>query len=77
MELPGKLLEPTVYNTRPKIEEHILIVMDKSIHQEYISQPLQTNDKQFIIAITLLTGYKGIFNVVNSNNSYYFAKLIN
>ena len=35
MELPGKLLEQISFNTRPKIEEHMLIVMDKSTHEEY------------------------------------------
>ena len=32
MEIPGKLLERIAYNTRPKIEEHMLIVIDKSTH---------------------------------------------
>ena len=45
MELPSKLLEQIVYNTRPKIEEHILIIMDKSTHEEHLFQPLQTNNK--------------------------------
>ena len=47
MELPSKLLEQIVYNTRPKIEKHMLIVMDKSTHEEHLYQPLQTNNKQF------------------------------
>ena len=51
MELPSKLLEQIVYYTRPKIEEHILIVMIKSTHEEHLSQPLQTNNKQFKIAV--------------------------
>ena len=76
MELPSKLLEQIAYNTRPKIEEHILIVMDKSTHEEHLSQPLQTNNKQFKIAVTFLTGYNGIFNVTNSNNKFYFMKSI-
>ena len=42
-ELPIKLLEQIAINTRPKIEEHILIVMDKSTHEEHLSQPHQTN----------------------------------
>ena len=29
MELPSKLLEQIVYNTRSRIEEHFLVVMDK------------------------------------------------
>ena len=51
MELPSKLLEQIAFNTRPKIEEHMLIVMNKSTHEEPSSQPLQTNNKQFKIAV--------------------------
>ena len=76
MELPSKLLEQIAYNTRPKIEEHMLIVMDKSIHEEHLSQPLQTNNKQFKIAVTFLTGYNGIFNVTDKINKFYFANSI-
>ena len=65
MEIPSKLLEQIAFNTRPKIEEHLLIVMGKSTHEEHLSQPLQTNIKQFKIAITFLSGYNGIFNVTN------------
>ena len=74
MELPSKLLEQIAYITRPKIEEHMLIVMDNSTHEEHSSQPLQTTNKQSKIAVTFLTGYKGIFNVTNSNNKFYFKK---
>ena len=35
MELPSKILEQIAFNTRPKIEEHILFVMDKSNHEEH------------------------------------------
>ena len=76
MELPSKLLEQIAFNTRPKIEEHMLIVMNESIHEEHLSQSLQTNNKQFKIAVTFLTGYNGIFNVTNSNNKFYFLKSI-
>ena len=76
MELPSKLLEQIAFNTRPKIEEHMLIVMDKSSHEEHLFQPLQTNNKQFKIAVTFLTGYNGIFNVTTVNNKFYFLKLI-
>ena len=75
MELPSKLLEQIAFNTRLKIEEHFLI-MDKSIHEEHLSQPLQTNNKQFKIVITFLSAYNGIFNVTNSNNKFYFSKSI-
>ena len=76
MELPNKLFEQIAYNTRPKIEEHMLVVMDKSSHEEHLFQPLRTNNKQFKIAVTFLTGYNGIFNVTNSNNNFYFIKSI-
>ena len=76
MELPSKLLEQKAFNTRPKIEEHMLIVMDKITHKEHLFQPLQTNKKQFKIAVTFLTGYNGIFNLTNSNNKFYFKKTI-
>ena len=74
MELPSKLLEQIAYNTRPKLEEHMLIVMNKSTHEEHLSQPLQTNNKQFKIAITFLAAYNGIFNVTNRNNKFYFKR---
>ena len=76
MELPSKLLEQIAYNTRLKIEEHTLIIMENSAHEEHLSQPLQTNNKQFKIAVTFLTGYNGVFNVTNSNNKFYFLKSI-
>ena len=77
MELPSKLLETIAFNTRPKIEEHMLIVMNDSIHEENLSQPLQTNNKQFKIAITFLTGYNGIFNITGKNNKFYFLTPMN
>ena len=76
MELPSKLLEQIAFNTRPKIEEHMLIVMDKSTHEEHLFQPLQTNYKQFNLAVTFLTAYNGIFNVTSKNNKCYFLKSI-
>ena len=50
--------------------------MDKSIHEEHLSESLQTNNKLFKIAITFLTGYNGIINVTNANNKFYFLKSI-
>ena len=76
MELPSKLLEQIAYNTRPKIEEHIIIVMSKSTHEEHLFQPLQTNNKQFKIAVTFLSGYNGIFIIRSENNKFYFLKSI-
>ena len=74
MDLPSKLSEQIVSNTSPKIEGHMLIFMDKSIHEEHLYQPLQTTIKQIKIAVTFLTGYNGIFNVTNSNNKICFIK---
>ena len=75
MELPSKLLEQIAFNTSSKKEEHMLIVMDKSTHEEHLSQPLQTNNKQYKIAVTFLTGYNGIFDVTKTNNKFYFRKI--
>ena len=74
MELHSKILEQIAFNTRPNIEEHMLIDMDKLSHEEHLSQPLQTNNEQFKIAVTFLIGYKGIFNVTNKNNKFFFLK---
>ena len=76
MELPSKVLKQRVLNTRPKKGEHMLIVMDKSTHQERLSQPLQTNNKQFKIAVTFPTGYNGICFVTSKNNKFHFLKSI-
>ena len=42
MDLPSKLLQQILLDIRPKIEEHMLIVMDKSEHEEHLSQKLHT-----------------------------------
>ena len=76
MELPSKILEQIAFSARAKMEEHMLVVMDKSTHEEHLSQPLQTNNKEYKIAVTFLTGYNGIFNVTNSINKFYFKKTI-
>ena len=54
----------------------MLTVMDKSTHEKHLYQPLQTNTKQFNIAVNFLTGYNGIFNVTNSNIKFYLMKSI-
>ena len=54
----------------------MVIVLDKSTHEEHFSEILQTNNEQFKIAVTFLTGYNGIFNVINSNKNFYFMKSI-
>ena len=50
--------------------------MDKSTHEENLSQPLQTNNKEVKMAVTFLTGYNGNFNVTNRNIKFYFGKSI-
>ena len=50
--------------------------MDKSTHEEKPYEPLQTNKKQFKIAVIFLTGYHDIFNVTNSNNKFFFKKIM-
>ena len=52
----------------------MLVVMDKTIHEEHLSQPLQTNNKQFKIAVIFVTGFNGIFNVTSKSDKFYFAK---
>ena len=39
------------------------IVIEKAIHEESLSQPLQTDIKLLKIAVTFLTGYNGIINI--------------
>ena len=52
MQLLSKLLKTNAFNTRPKIEEHMLIVIDKSTHEENLQIPLQTNHRKFKLAVT-------------------------
>ena len=75
MDLSSKFLEQIDFNTRPKIEDHMLIGMDKSTHEEHL-HPLQTNNKQFKSAVTFLTGYNGIFNITKANKKFYFTKSV-
>ena len=76
MELPSKLLEQIAFNKRLKIEEHMLIVLDKPDHEEHLYQPLENINKHFKIAVVFLSGCNGSFNVTNSNNKFYFLKSI-
>ena len=36
LEIPSKSLEQIAYNTRSRIEEHMLVTMDKSTHEEHL-----------------------------------------
>ena len=75
-QLPSKRLEQIVFNNRSRIEEHILIVRDTSTHEEHLSQPPKTNNKQFKVAVTFLTGFNGIFLATSKNIKFYFLKSI-
>ena len=54
----------------------MLIVKNKSFHEEHLFQRLQTNNKHFKIAVIFVSGYNGIFNVTNENNKVYFLKSV-
>ena len=43
MELPSKLLHQLAFNTRLKLKEDMLINMEKSVNEDKLSQPQQTN----------------------------------
>ena len=75
MELRSKTFEQIAFNARPKIEEHMLIVIDKSTHEEHYSQLLQTNKIQFKIVSTFLSVYNGFSNVANKNNKFIFVSV--
>ena len=47
----------------------MLVVMDKPIHEKHLTLLLQTNSKQFKLAITILTESNGIFNVINKKKT--------
>ena len=75
MELPRRFSERIVFNTRPKTEEHTLFLMDKTTHEENLSQPIQTLRKQVNkVTVTFPTGYTGFVYVTNKNKKDFFAK---
>ena len=76
MELSSKLLGQIAYNTRSRIEERMIVVMDKSTHKEHLSQPLQMNNKELKIAVTFLTSYNGIFKNTNSKIGFISRKIL-
>ena len=67
------MLEQIAFNTRPKIEKHMMIVMELYTHEEHLSQQLQIHTKQFKITVTFLTGYNGIFKATNKKTKLYFT----
>ena len=71
MELPSKLFEQIAFTTGPKIEENMMVVLDKSIHEEHLSQTIQSNIKQFKIVNQFLSSYIGIFNVTHQKKTKF------
>ena len=49
-------MEQKAFNTIPKIEEHMLIVMDKSTLEEHLFYSLQSKNFKFKLAVTFLKG---------------------
>ena len=68
-------LEENTFYTKCKIEESMLIVMNKHTQEESLSQPLQNKYHQFKLADTFLTCYKVIFNLTNENNKFMFKSV--
>ena len=62
---------------RTKNEEDMLILMDKSIHENNSSQQLQPHNKQFTNAVIILNGHHGIFIVTGKTDSSFFERSIN
>ena len=54
-----------------------MLDLEKSINEKHLSQPLQTNKKQFKFAGTSLTCYNGNFDVIDKNNNFYCTTSIN
>ena len=77
MELSSNLLEQKAFYTRPKIDEHLLFILDKPKHEVNLSQPLQTTNEKLKIAFSFLTGYNGSFIVTGKSFKFYFATSIN
>ena len=59
-----------------KIEEHMVNVMGKAIYEEGLTQRIEIHNKQLKSAVTMLSGYNGIFIVTNKNDKFYFPKSI-
>ena len=74
--LPSKLLEQNAFETRPKIEEHMLIILNESTHEEHLFHSLQRKNREYKLAITFLTGYNGFFNVTKSKNKFHFKESV-
>ena len=47
-------------------------MLGKSTREQNLDETLQTNNKQFKIAIKFLTGYHGFFNITDKNNRFFY-----
>ena len=52
-----------------------MIIIDKPTREESLSQPLQTINEQFKIAVTFLSGHNGIFKVTNKQIKFIFLSV--
>ena len=62
METPSKVLEQKTSKQDLKMKT-ICWLLWINLYEEDLSQPLPAKNEQFKLAVTFLTGYKGIFNV--------------
>ena len=76
MELPSQFSEQIAFNTTPKVEEHMLVGMDKSTHEESLSQGLQINNKQTKMAVSFQLVITVSLKLLKKNLKLYSAKLI-
>ena len=76
MELLSKILERTAFNTRPKVEEHVLNIIDKPTHEEHKFQLLHTHNKQYklFLIVTFLDVTNGSFFITSKNDEILFTK---
>ena len=77
MDTPNEQMEQRAFNTTTQFVEKLFNEMNKSTHRENLSQPLRTMNKQFKTAVTFLTGYNGVFNVVSKNNEFHSTTMTN
>ena len=77
MQLPIRNSEQLPFNIRSEIEKHMLSVMDKSTHEESLSQPIKIIIRRFKIAFVFLTSYSCSFNVTIGNVKVCFLTSIN
>ena len=77
MELPIEILKEIVFHTELKIEEHRLIFMNQSTHEEHLAQPSHPHIQQFKSAVTFLTVCNGIFNITSKIKKRIFPVALN